>query len=167
MPTSRRLVTFLSMSLLVGPVSTAAFAAGKHAGIAAPSTASAAQSDVRQLLRLMDRDKNGAVSKDEFLQFMSRTFDRRDVNRSGLLESNELSTFSKRTAAVGQSDVRQLTRLMDRDKNGAVSKDEFLQYMSRTFDRLDVNKSGQLEPKELRQMTIPNWLIEFQGHTNQ
>jgi Ca2+-binding EF-hand superfamily protein len=46
---------------------------------------------------------------------------------------------------------------MDADKNGSVSKEEFMNYMSQTFDRLDVDKSGTLEPNELRRMTIPRW----------
>jgi hypothetical protein len=38
-----------------------------------------------------------------------------------------------------------------------VSRDEFTLFMSQTFDRLDVDKSGVLDRRELRQMTIPNW----------
>jgi Ca2+-binding EF-hand superfamily protein len=156
---TRRLITLVGMSLLVGSLSTSAFAVSKHTA----RTASSTDSNARQLLRMMDADRNGTVSKDEFLQYMSQTFDRRDVNKSGQLERNELST-SKRTAAAAQ----QLLRRVDKDANGRVSKSEFMQDMSRTFDRLDVNKSGQLEPKELRrQNTIPTWLLDFQGHTNQ
>jgi len=70
---------------------------------------------------------------------------------------------SKHTAGVARTDVRQLLRLMDRDQNGAVSKDEFMQFMSQTFDRLDVNRSGQLEPSELRTLTVPNWAPMMQG----
>jgi Ca2+-binding EF-hand superfamily protein len=67
---------------------------------------------------------------------------------------------SNRTAGAARSDVQQLLRLMDMDKNGTVSKDEFLQFMSETYDSLDVDRSRQLEPKELRRMTIPNWLLK-------
>jgi len=149
MSTTRRLATVIGMSLLVGSMMSSALAAAKR-------TAGASQSDVRQLLRMMDTDKNGAVSKDEFLQYMSQTFDRRDVNRSRQLERGEMTTspfpLSRRTGAAAQSDVRRLTRIMDKDANGRVSKSEFMQYMSQTFDRLDVNKSGQLEPDELRHL---------------
>jgi translation elongation factor P/translation initiation factor 5A len=41
-------------------------------------------------------------------------------------------------------------RLMDKDMNRLVSKDEFMRFMDQTFDRLDVNKSGTLEPREPR-----------------
>ena len=59
---------------------------------------------------------------------------------------------SKRTASMADRDVRKLVRMMDSDGNGVVSKDEFLQYMGQAFDRLDVNKSGALEPEELRHL---------------
>ena len=64
---------------------------------------------------------------------------------------------SKNTKVTATRDVRQLIQLMDKDKNGTVSKEEFMDYMSQTFDRLDVNKSGQLEPEELRRLTRPDW----------
>jgi hypothetical protein len=66
---------------------------------------------------------------------------------------------SKRTDTAAQSQVRQLLRLMDKDKNGTVSKDEFMQYMSQMFDRLDVDRSAQLEPKELRRATSPDSML--------
>jgi len=76
----------------------------------------------------------------------------------GTISSQALAA-SKQTAATAEKDVRQLMRMMDKDMNGVVSKDEFMQFMGQTFDRLDVNKSGTLEPRELRQMTRPNWLL--------
>jgi Ca2+-binding EF-hand superfamily protein len=152
----RTIIALIAMSLVVGTVSTAALAASKR-------TDAAAESDVRKLLLLMDKDKNGTVSKDEFLQYLSQAFDRLDVNKSGQLESNELSNakspFSKRTRAATATGVRQLVRLMDTDSNGTVSKDEFLQFMSQTFDRLDVDQSGELERDELRHLDDPNWIV--------
>jgi Ca2+-binding EF-hand superfamily protein len=143
MPKTCSLITLFDMSLLVGAMSTSAFAVSRHAATRTASS-SAGTGQVRQLVRMMDADRNGTVSKSEFLQYMSQEFDRRDVNKSGQLERSELS----RTAATAQ----QLVRRMDRDANGRVSKSEFLQHMSQTFDRLDVNKSGQLEPNELQRL---------------
>jgi Ca2+-binding EF-hand superfamily protein len=97
------------------------------------------------------------------MEYMSRTFDDLDVNRSSQLERNELSKaefpLGKGTSAAAATDVRQLLRLLDKDMNGTVSKDEFMEYMSQTFDRLDVNRSDQLERNELRRMADPNWLL--------
>ncbi len=53
------------------------------------------------------------------------------------------------TVALGADEVKQLVLLMDTDKNGKISKKEFMAYMSAEFDRLDKDKSGELDPKEL------------------
>jgi Ca2+-binding EF-hand superfamily protein len=60
-------------------------------------------------------------------------------------------------AASADSETRKLIQMMDKDKNGSVSKDEFMQFMSAEFDRLDVDKSGTLEHKELRAVRSPGW----------
>jgi Ca2+-binding EF-hand superfamily protein/mono/diheme cytochrome c family protein len=139
-----------------GAPSTSGFAASKR-------TAAAAASDARQLLRLMDNDRNGAVSRDEFMQFMSQSFDRFDVDRSGGIDSKEASNvafpFGLRTSKAAKADIGQLLRLMDSDKNGTVTKDEFLQFMSQTFDRLDVNTNDRLVREELQRLRDPNWML--------
>jgi len=38
---------------------------------------------------------------------------------------------------------------MDTDRNGRVSKAEFMHFMAEEFDRLDVDHSGELDPEEL------------------
>jgi Ca2+-binding EF-hand superfamily protein len=156
-----KIIALIGMSLIAGSVSTAAVALSKR-------TNAAATVDARQLVRMMDTDKNGTVSKDEFIEFMSQTFDRLDLNKSGQLERNELASaavpLGKRTRAAAATDVRQLVRMMDTDKNGTVSKDEFIEFMSQTFDRLDVNKSGQLEREELRGLDDPNWIVCHDMH---
>jgi hypothetical protein len=64
---------------------------------------------------------------------------------------------SRRTKAAADKDVHTLVLMMDKDKDGTVSKDEFMEFMSREFDRLDVNKSGKLEPQHLRPIRNPAW----------
>jgi hypothetical protein len=64
---------------------------------------------------------------------------------------------SKRTTAAADRDVRTLVQMMDKDQDGTVSKDEFLQFMGKEFDRLDVNKTGKLEPTHLRPIRNPAW----------
>jgi hypothetical protein len=56
--------------------------------------------------------------------------------------------------AAGAVDVTQLVFLMDTDKNGKISKKEFMDFMSAEFDRLDKDKSGELDVKELQQSRI-------------
>jgi Ca2+-binding EF-hand superfamily protein len=58
------------------------------------------------------------------------------------------------TIALGEDEVKQLLLLMDTDKNGKVSKQEFMKFMESEFDRLDKDKSGELDPKELTQSRL-------------
>ena len=51
--------------------------------------------------------------------------------------------------ALQENEVKQLLLLMDTDKNGKISKQEWMNFMSTEFDRLDTDKSGELDPKEL------------------
>jgi hypothetical protein len=71
--------------------------------------------------------------------------------------SDAMAQRTARTAGAATKDVQELIRMMDVDKNGVVSKDEFMNYMSQTFDRLDVNQNRSLEPAELRPFAAPYW----------
>jgi Ca2+-binding EF-hand superfamily protein len=53
--------------------------------------------------------------------------------------------------ALSAAEVKQLVIMMDTDKSGKVSKKEFMEFMSAEFDRLDADKSGELDVKELSQ----------------
>lgn len=53
---------------------------------------------------------------------------------------------------LGEDEVRQLLLLMDTDKNGKVSKAEFIKFMEAEFNRLDKDKSGELDVKELKRL---------------
>jgi hypothetical protein len=56
--------------------------------------------------------------------------------------------------AIGEAEVTQLLLLMDTDKNGKISKKEFMAFMDAEFERLDKDKSGELDAKELRQSKL-------------
>jgi hypothetical protein len=47
---------------------------------------------------------------------------------------------------------KQLLLLMDTDKNGKVSHQEFMTYMDAEFTHLDTNKDGELDVRELTQL---------------
>ena len=50
---------------------------------------------------------------------------------------------------LGEEEVKQLLLLMDTDKSGKVSRQEYMNFMAAEFDRLDTDKSGELDVKEL------------------
>lgn len=45
--------------------------------------------------------------------------------------------------------VKELLALMDTDKNGTISKQQWMKFMEAEFDRLDKNKKGEVDPKEV------------------
>jgi hypothetical protein len=56
--------------------------------------------------------------------------------------------------ALGENEVKELLQLMDRDKNGKISKQEFMRFMKAEFERLDRDKSGELDVRELKDSQI-------------
>jgi Ca2+-binding EF-hand superfamily protein len=56
--------------------------------------------------------------------------------------------------AMGESEVKQLLLLMNTDTKGMISKQEFMKFMEAEFDRLDKNKKGELNAKELTQSNL-------------
>jgi Ca2+-binding EF-hand superfamily protein len=66
---------------------------------------------------------------------------------------------------LADEDVKQLLLLMDTDKNGKISKQEWMGFMSAEFDRLDTDQSGGLDPKELQQsrLSVAHPSLEVQG----
>jgi hypothetical protein len=87
------LVLFLGLLFAVVPIVRSAFAQGK-ASTSVPKTESRQQlreDQVNKLLQLMDTDKNGKISKKEWMSFMEAEFDRLDKDKTGELTPKELA----------------------------------------------------------------------------
>jgi hypothetical protein len=55
-------------------------------------------------------------------------------------------------AVLGEDHVKALLLLVsDKDKTDKISEQEFLRFMTAEFERLDTNKTGQLDAKDLAQ----------------
>jgi len=55
---------------------------------------------------------------------------------------------------MGEAQVRQLLPLMNANKEGMVSKQEFMKFMEAEFDRLDKDKKGELNVRKLTQSDL-------------
>lgn len=69
-------------------------------------------------------------------------------------QTNMSVAKQQKTIALGHEEVKRLLLLMDTNKNGKISKQEFLSFMEAEFDRLDTDKSGELDPKEIRESEV-------------
>lgn len=56
---------------------------------------------------------------------------------------------------MNEAEIKQLLPLMDQDKNGKVSKRDFMRFMEEEFGRLDKKREGKLDVKELIQPQVP------------
>ena len=56
--------------------------------------------------------------------------------------------------ALGEDDVKRLMLLIGTDNAGKITKQEWMKFMEAEFDRLDKNKSGELDAKELAQSQL-------------
>jgi hypothetical protein len=66
-------------------------------------------------------------------------------------DSSPKAPAKEKKVAAGEREAKKLLLLMDKDQNGKVSKQEFMSFMEAEFDRLDKDKNGELDVKELTQ----------------
>jgi len=91
--------------------------------------ATLAQNTVAGLFQAMDTNGDGRISEAEYVAYMSQGFYRRDLNRDGVLEPEELP------GGHGKP----------------VTLKEWQDNLRREFHRLDRNHDGYLSPHELMQ----------------
>jgi hypothetical protein len=65
--------------------------------------------------------------------------------------------------AAGQTEAARLLLLMDTDKNGKISRAEYMAFMAAEFDRLDINHDGELDVKELEKS---QFMVAHHGGTH-
>jgi len=70
------------------------------------------------------------------------------------LSGSAVGDESRTKLDAGLASTKRLLLLMDTDKNGKVSKQEFMAFMDAEFDRLDTNHDGELDVKELTRLQV-------------
>lgn len=78
---------------------------------------------------------------------------------TGALVTNAVAQKSAASAqpdkfALANNNVRELLLLMDADKNGKISKQEWMAFMEAEFNQLDKEGKGELDPKQLGQSRL-------------
>jgi Ca2+-binding EF-hand superfamily protein len=56
--------------------------------------------------------------------------------------------------ALANQNVKQLLLLLDTDKNGRISKKEWMNFVEAEFNKMDKDGNGELDPKELQQSKL-------------
>lgn len=75
---------------------------------------------------------------------------------TGMVAQNPAKEDARKehNVAAGEKEAKKLLLLMDKDQNGKVSKQEFMSFMEAEFERLDRDKSGELDVQELTQSRV-------------
>jgi len=87
---STMLLVILAATALFAMVGTT-IAAQKEATPKAQDNVAGAEPEVKKMLPLMDQDKDGKVSKQDFMNFMEAEFDRLDREKEGKLDVKKLT----------------------------------------------------------------------------
>lgn len=106
----------------------------------------------------LDKNKDKKLSREEFpSQFPAQAFDRLDANHDGFIDEEEWNAMRTRFAGGGPGGGgmgggprtgESLTKLLDANADGKVSREEFAKVLS-LFDLLDKDHNGELSPEEL------------------
>jgi EF hand domain-containing protein len=94
------LIALLSATALIG-----AAVAQKQAIPKKPTNDSLAEENVKELLLLMDTNKDGKISKQEWMTFMEAQFDKLDKDKKGELDRKELLKSTVSVNHVRYSDL--------------------------------------------------------------
>ncbi|AOB33640.1 hypothetical protein AKI39_11755 [Bordetella sp. H567] len=120
---------------------------------AADTLATAGRRDPAQLLQDADTDHDGKITRAELSQARDRMFSRLDRNGDGYLTQDDFQRqlLSRRAGAGSNGGDRfaSMKAVMDKDGDGRVGRDEFVNGPARLFDRADTNHDGTVDATEL------------------
>ncbi|MGD0570546.1 MAG: EF-hand domain-containing protein [Candidatus Sulfotelmatobacter sp.] len=76
------------------------------------------------------------------------------MSASGAIAVADVAPKPQDKFAQANENVKQLLLLLDADKNGKITKQEWMAFMEAEFNKLDKDGNGELDPKELLQARL-------------
>jgi Ca2+-binding EF-hand superfamily protein len=117
-------------------------------GMAARAVAQPSKLDLSKLLERADANGDGIITKAEFGDARAKMFERLDRNHDGYLTKDDKPRFSLRQSGQGNR-LQEMLLMLDKDGDGRISREEFVNSPSLLFDRADTNHDGQVDSTEL------------------
>jgi len=94
--------------------------------------------------KAMDADSNGMISKDEFMTYHAAMWDQMTKDSNGKMTTGDA------TAAFARGGMHVDVNKMDPDKDGTISKDEFMKYEATHWSLLPKDASGQIAVTDMQ-----------------
>lgn len=117
----------------------------------APATPAAARArpDPMEMLENADANRDGAISRAEFIDARRARFAKMDRNGDGYFSDSDLPRIARKRAG---DRIDRLMSGLDRDRDGRLGRDEFVNGPTRLFDAADRDRNGLLDRAEIDAM---------------
>lgn len=106
------------------------------------------------MMKKIDANQDGMVSKDEWVAYQERVFVMLDQDKTMVIDekefltpSGEMASFATGGYARGLQSKEMMSKI-DANKDGKVSHDEYIAYQVRVFEMMDPGHSGMAGPRE-------------------
>ena len=103
-----------------------------------------------KMLKKMDSNGDGTLSRAEFDAFHLKHFDELDANKDGKITLEEMKTGHKGMSEKGMGKAKGFDEV-DTNKDGALSRQETekMPMLSKRFDEMDANHDGKVTREEM------------------
>jgi hypothetical protein len=114
------------------------------------------------MMKKIDTNKDGMVSKDEWVAYQEKVFVMLDKDKTMIIDekeflapSSEMASFATGGYARGLQS-KEMMQKIDKNKDGKVSHDEYIAYQVTVFEMMDPGHSGMAGPKEFLGKGVPS-----------
>jgi hypothetical protein len=114
-------------------------------GVFASPAAARGRPDPMEMLDQADLNRDGAVSRAEFVDARRARFAQMDRNSDGWFSDDDVPRIARKRAG---DRIGQLVASFDANRDGRLSRDEFVNGPTRLFDLGDRDGNGSLDARE-------------------
>jgi Ca2+-binding EF-hand superfamily protein len=100
------------------------------------------------MLESADTNKDGFVSRDEYIAARAQNFDRLDRNHDGFIDQDDVPR-RLRERKESNDRIAQLRAEFDTDGDDRISRSEYAKGPTTLFDRADTDHDGKLSTQEI------------------